>query len=68
MNRTYLKRLVAFAVLMEKGQGILVKSPDYILEKWSLTQKSPTHYLTQLMDMENQAKYREYLKRWKITE
>lgn len=61
-----LKRLVAFAVLMEKHEGILMKAPYYVLEKFELAMGQPVDLLTQLMDNENKAKYEEYLKRWKI--
>lgn len=68
-NRTLLKRLVAFAVLMESGRGIMTKHPDYVLEKWQLTLSGnalPEDLLTQAMDFNNKEKFRRYLKEWKI--
>jgi len=62
--RDIIKRLVAFAVLMEGGEGILVKHPDYVLEKWHLVQDSPVDLLPQLMDQGNRAKYKRYLEEW----
>jgi len=61
---TDIKRLVAFAILMEAHEGILGKAPYYVYEKFSLTQhlEDPS----QALDSNNKAKYEEYLKRWKV--
>ena len=66
MNNLTIKQLVAFAVLMEKGEGITTKSPTYVAEKWKLVALTPDHQLPTLMDIWNKAKYEEYLKTWKI--
>ena len=64
MNNTWVKRLVAFAVLMESGDGVLSKDPKYIREKWQLCSTYHENRLPQLMDMQNRAKYKAYLREW----
>lgn len=66
MTNITLRKLVAFAVLMESGDGIRTKSPDYIAEKWHLATESPDDLLPTLMDVLNRAKYYDYLRTWKI--
>jgi len=66
MTNITLKKLVAFAVLMESGDGIKMKSPDYIAEKWHLVADCPDDLLPTLMDPWNQAKYYDYLTFWKV--
>lgn len=58
------KRLVAFAILMENGEGVLTKSPKYIREKYKLAMTLPLDLLIQLFDQPNSAKYFKYLKKW----
>lgn len=57
-----IKRLVAFAVLMESGDGILAKNPGYVEEKfWAAMQTpDPEH----LLDAHNKEKYRRWMRRW----
>lgn len=64
MSTSWLKKLVAFCVLMESGEGITQKSPDYVMEKWGLVTMCPDDVLPTLMDPHNQAKYNKYLKQW----
>lgn len=66
MSNLWLKRLVAFCVLMETGDGILTKSPDYVLEKWELARDINADLLEQLMDPINQAKFKKYLDTWLV--
>ena len=61
-----LKQLVAFAILMENNDGILGKSPDYIIEKYELSKMSPNPRV--LLDSQNKAKFKEYMKTWRIEE
>lgn len=57
-----IKRLVAFAVLMESGDGVLAKSPLYVEEKfWACVGcRNPEH----LLDDRNKEKYRRWMRRW----
>lgn len=54
--------LVSFCVLMQHGQGIMGKAPDYILEKAELI-KAPI-YLFDALDEDNRAKVIEWSKTW----
>jgi len=56
-----LKRLVRFCVLMENHEGILGKAPSYIFEKWDACEEENSS----ILDMFNQYKYDEYMRRWK---
>ena len=64
MTNIKLKQLVVFAILMENNNGILEKSPSYILEKYDTTYGNLMP--EQLLDQKNLAKYKTYLKRWGI--
>lgn len=68
MSGGKVKRLVAFAVLMESGSGVLSKSPSCVLEKFELVLNCSVSSLHTLMDMDNQAKYKRYLKEWRLSE
>jgi hypothetical protein len=57
-----LKGLVAFAVLMENGGGILEKSPDYVCEKIACCTGVEDPGV--LLDPVNLSKYREWFWRW----
>lgn len=63
-----LDKLVVFSIFMENGQGIAVKAPGYIMEKWRLVNAdvSDEFILDKLDDM-NQAKYRKWQQTWKMT-
>ena len=62
MSVEKLKRLVAFAVIMETGDGIRYKSPDYVAEKYDLAMKLPNP--EEMLDTDNKAKYREWCIKW----
>jgi hypothetical protein len=42
------KRLVAFCILMQHGEGIMTKTPDYLLQKHHLAMTLPVDLLHQL--------------------
>jgi hypothetical protein len=66
-NEMTIEQLVAFCVLMEKGQGIISKAPSYLMEKWKSCQmRESRNDLLGLMDLENATKFREYVKMWRI--
>ena len=56
--------LVSFCTLMQHGQGIMGKDPDYILEKAALM-KAPI-YLFSALDEDNSTKVIEWGKRFRI--
>ena len=66
MTEISIKKLVAFAVLMQTGPGITSKSPGYILEKWDLVKNCPEKLLITLMDPNNQRIFEEWLRVWGI--
>jgi len=57
-----IKRLVVFAVLMETGEGIVSKSPEYILEKYysALSVRFPEN----LLDLQNKTKFERWMDKW----
>ena len=57
-----LKRLVIFAILMENDGGILDKSSNYILEKYSSALR--VKYPGELLDVSNKNKFYEWCRRW----
>jgi hypothetical protein len=57
-------RLAAFAVMMQHGDGLMAKSPDYMVEKFLLCMELPEQYLEGIMDNENRFLFREWKKRW----
>ena len=57
-----LKQAVVFAILMEHGEGILGKSPDYIFEKFNACDKDPDP--CGLLDNDNLMKFRQWKDRW----
>lgn len=62
-----LEQLVAFCVLMENGVGIVGKAPDYLMEKYrACSRRDSRELLLGLLDCENQAKFREYMKNWRL--
>lgn len=57
-----IKRMVAFAILMENDNGILGKSPGYIEEKfWACMECADPE---RLLDQNNKEKYRRWMRRW----
>ena len=64
-----LKSAVVFSILMEGGGGILSKSPGYIMEKLrDCESMSEREYLAALLDINNQAKLREWEEKWEWAE
>jgi hypothetical protein len=62
-----LEQLVAFCVLMEKGQGIISKAPSYLMEKYkSCEMRESRDDLLGLMDLKNASKFRAYIKTWRL--
>ena len=60
-----LNQLVVFSILMENDRGILSKAPPYILEKFqSCGLTEDNEFLLQLLDDDNQRKFREWLRIW----
>ena len=60
-----LKQLVCFCIRMEQDDGIIGKSPGYVLEKYeqAMGMENPEN----ILDSENTAKFNEYKKKWKIS-
>ena len=59
-----LLNIVSFAILMENGEGIMDKSPKYILEKFQrYCQSQDIEYMWGL-DWENQSKLKEWIEKW----
>ena len=60
-----IKRLVAFSALMQRGGGIWTKSPDYILEKFSLCMGATEDYqLTNAMSGDTIKIWDGWVERW----
>ena len=59
-----LKRLIIFALFMQDGSGISEKSPDYVIQKYSLATvgNKPEAYLSD----SNKMKLQEYFLQWGI--
>lgn len=57
-----IKQAVIFAILMQNGQGIMSKSPDYVAEKLEAVSLEPEP--EGLLDMGNQGLYHAWLRRW----
>ena len=57
-----LQQLVAFAILMEKDEGILGKYPKYISEMFELVTDLEDPRI--LLDPQSWAKYERYLATW----
>lgn len=65
MENKYLKNIVAFCILMENNDGILGKSPDYIMEKFErycLSVDTNTHKWG--LDFINTRKLETWIERW----
>ena len=61
-----IEQLVAFCILMENGQGILAKSPDYIEEKFkACTDNKDSFDARALLDQSNGLKYINYFQIWR---
>lgn len=65
IDEVTLYQLVAFAVFMQHGDGIITKSPDYIREKFNLcTATTHPESLQGGMDSENIANFELWRQRW----
>ena len=60
--RKNIEGLVVFAILMENGEGIVNKSPRYILEKYQACMVLPDP--KQLLDPGNLRKFEAWKKKW----
>jgi len=56
-----LTKALVFAILMENGNGILDKSPSYIMEKWEMVKDGMCEGL---LDFINAGKLREWKEKW----
>jgi len=61
-NMKLVERLVIFSILMETHNGIIEKSPEYILEKYTsaLSLNDPKA----LLDIANREKFQLWLETW----
>ena len=57
-----INRAVVFAILMQTGEGVISKAPDYIAEK--LEAVGLGAHPERLLDMENGALYNKWLRTW----
>lgn len=59
------EQLVVFAILMENNEGIVGKSPDYILKKFKTCELlKHIDWLKQELDPGNQVKLEKWVERW----
>jgi predicted transposase YdaD len=63
-GKMQLESLVMFCILMENNEGILGKSPDYILEKFNRASQSEGEEMLGALDAKNQAKYQDWKQLW----
>ena len=66
MNKDELIRLVVFCILMQNGEGIIGKSPGYIVEKFKSSMN--TLFPENLLDEPNKKKLIEWLATWEPEE
>lgn len=59
-----IKNIVAFAILMENDQGVISKSPDYILEKFERYCLKQEDKHSWGLDGPNRIKLNEWIKLW----
>jgi len=64
MKNDDVKRAVAFAIL----EGILSKSPEYIIEKFERAMTVDITFVAQFLDGSNRAVFNQWLKRWAAEE
>ena len=57
-----LKRAVVFAILMQGGEGLMFKSPKYILEKWEVIKQHDEPEA--LLDPINRGKFLAWSMKW----
>lgn len=63
-TREGMLRLVAFITMMQHGEGLVVKAPSYIEEKFLMCMQTNEKYLKHAMDDENKQRFRDWKKRW----
>lgn len=68
MGDLEVKQLVVFSILMESEDGIMGKSPKYILEKFKEVKKLGGEYPQIALNQSNQAKYERWLSLWEEIE
>ena len=67
MKELEIEKLVAFVILMENGDGIKHKLPDYIAEKFQSCQyHESVDTLRNELDIINQNKFDTWCKRWRF--
>jgi hypothetical protein len=59
-----LKNIVSFCILMENDQGIISKSPDYILEKFNRYGFNQTDEFKWGLDDQNKIKLSKWIEKW----
>lgn len=64
MSNNEFFNLIAFCILMENNEGILCKSPDYILEKFSRYVGNENDEYKWGLDDINTQKLDDYLLKW----
>lgn len=62
------KRIAVFAILMQNGEGVLYKSPEYMVEKFEKAMDMDIVLIAQLLDRQNRAILDQWLERWSIEE
>jgi hypothetical protein len=65
-EKTQFLNIVAFAILMENGKGVLDKAPDYVLEKFNryIKEKSEEKEWEWGLDAHNKFKLLKYVQKW----
>ncbi len=58
-------RLAAFATMMQHGDGLMAKAPDYMLKKWGQISRCATaEQMMGLMDDENLERFAHWAYAW----
>jgi len=57
-----IRKLVIFAILMENNDGIIGKTPDYVMEKWRSASQMDRPEM--MLDSYNLAKLEAWDKKW----
>jgi len=60
-----LRQALVFAILMQHGDGVLAKHPDYMLEKLRVAQRLDEPEV--LLDHFNMTIFEEYLQKWHVS-
>ena len=64
LDKQKLMALVVFSILMENGQGIVSKAPDYIEEKYRTATSLDIEFLPNMLDTANQARLERWTEIW----